>query len=128
MLRQKPTLDSEVACHFAAETEQDRIYRTSLDNGLLHSHQTARESHLSIDRWNSHVHYDVPENVGLPRQVFLSNRLLRGLYISLNRLRWCFLPDACHSSSICATETPRLPESFLSNLNQLPCSKILRRW
>src|SRR5207247_8699757 len=71
MLRQKPILDSEVLCVFAAETEQDRIYRTSLDNGLLHSHQKARESHLSIGRWNSHVHYDVPENIGLPRQVFL---------------------------------------------------------
>src|SRR6266516_4043559 len=38
---------------------------------LLHSHQTARESHLGIGRWNSHVRYDVPENIGLPRQVFL---------------------------------------------------------
>src|SRR2546425_8014378 len=100
MLRKKLILDSEVLCVFAAKTEQDRIYSTSLDKGLLHSHQTARESHLCIGRWNSHVHHDVPENIGSHEKCFSSNRLLRGVYISLNRLRCCFLPDACHSSLI----------------------------
>src|SRR3989442_12896927 len=78
MLPRNTTLDSVAASVFATEAEQYRIYLTSLDEGFLHSHQRTSKSHLGIGRRNPHVHYDVPENVRLPREVLLIEQAFQG--------------------------------------------------
>jgi hypothetical protein len=60
------TISLRVLTLLATETEQDRPYRISLNEGPLHCAQRTSKSHLGICRRNSHVHYDVPENVRLP--------------------------------------------------------------
>src|SRR5438445_4460082 len=51
------------------KTEQDRVYRVCLDQCGLHRHDRASRRHLHIDGLDTHVHYQVPVDVRLPRKM-----------------------------------------------------------
>src|SRR5882762_8794017 len=56
------------------ETEKDRVYRVRLDERGLHCHDRASRCHLNILRGNTHVHYQVPVEIWLPRKVHFSEK------------------------------------------------------